>query len=314
MSPIFDAGAHNRCDKSSYNSTVVGVRKVHAELAVFRVAIDSGIPPLEAGQYTTLGLCACEPSIESAGETAEPHGMIRRAYSIGSPILYEGRLARAPDYGFVEFLISLVHPSVVTRPALTPRLFALNAGSRIFVGPEPRGTYTLAPVRPQDNVVLMATGTGEAPHNAMLAELLQRQHGGRIAVVTCARYRKDLAYLDVHQQLERRFPNYRYVALTTREPENIDASHERFLGRKHVQEFFLSGELEAELGWSLDPTHTHVYLCGNPAMIGISRHNVHDEDESVGAVPSGMVAALVERGFELDRPRQLGNVHVEKFW
>src|SRR5690606_14111058 len=92
-------------------------------------------------------------------------------------------------------------------------------GSRIYVGPRIVGRYTLAPVRdPEATVVFLATGTGEAPHNAMITELLRKGHHGPIVSVVCVRYRADLAYLEKHRRLEERFPNYHYMPLVTASP------------------------------------------------------------------------------------------------
>src|SRR5690606_8327700 len=126
-------------------------------------------------------------------------------------------------------------------------------------------------------VVLAATGTGEAPHNAMAAELLGTGHRGRIVVVTTARMRKDLAYLPTHRRLEAQFANYRYLALTTREPENIDPQAPGYCGKRYLQDYFASGALEQDAGITLDPRSTHVYLCGNPQMIGAPRGKEGDE-------------------------------------
>ncbi len=62
---------------------------------------------------------------------------------------------------------------------------------------------------------------------------------------------------------------------------------------------------------TIDPASTHVYLCGNPAMIGIPE----DADgELVFPEPVGAVQLLTERGFILDRRRQPGNIHFEEYW
>ncbi len=195
---------------------------------------------------------------------------------------------------------------------LTPRLFGLSEGDRLYVGRHATGQYTLDQIHGQENLILMATGTAEAPHNAMVAELLRRRHAGKITVATCARYRADLAYLELHRCLERRFPNYRYVALTTREPENIDRSLPGYVGKKYLQDWIASPDVADRIGFALDPVHTHVFLCGAPAMIGLpTRMN---EGDLHFPEPPGMLEALVHRGFQPDMPHRRGNVHFEKYW
>ena len=300
-----------------YNASVVDVRSVHEGLRIFRVRADGEQPQYRAGQYTTLGLGDWEPRCDGieAGQfspSAASGHLIRRAYSIACPLLESGRLMTCGSYDFLEFYVALVKTASDTPPTLTPRLFALDVGSRLFMGLRPRGQYTLAAVGPRDDVVFIATGTGEAPHNAMTAELLGRRHEGRIASLTSVRYERDLAYLAAQRELERMFPNYRYVALTTREPRNVDPSHPQYVGRRHVQEFVASGDFEEQAEVRLDPARTHVYLCGSPAMIGAPRR---DGDGHLGfPEPAGMAELLVHRGFRLDEPRRPGNVHFERYW
>ena len=75
----------------------------------------------------------------------------------------------------------------------------------------------------------------------MIAELLRRGHEGRILSAVCVRYRKDLAYNEQHAVLVERYPNYRYLPLTTREPENEG-------DKVYIQDLLASGKLETELG------------------------------------------------------------------
>src|SRR5262249_55411473 len=108
-----------------------------------------------------------------------------------------------------EFYIVVVRESnKETRRALTPRLFGLREGDRLHMVEKITGHFTLDPVKPGDTVLFLSTGTGEAPHNYMLWDLLRRGHEGRILSACCVRYRRDLAYLALHDELVRRHPNY----------------------------------------------------------------------------------------------------------
>src|SRR5262249_23535956 len=147
-------------------------------------------------------------------------------------------------------------------PALTPRLFNLQQGDRVFLGEKITGHFTLDPVKPTDNVVFLSTGTGEAPHNYMLWDLLRRGHQGRILASCSVRYRRGLGCLALHEELMRRYPRYTYLSLTTREAETVEH-------KVYIQDLITSGQLEERLGAALDPAHTHVFLCGNPKMIGV---------------------------------------------
>jgi ferredoxin--NADP+ reductase len=138
--------------------------------------------------------------------------------------------------------------------------------------------------------------------------LLRRGHAGKILAACCVRYGRDLAYVPIHEVLMRRYPNYTYLSLTTREAQNA--------GQKvYIQDLITSGQLEERVGQALDPAATHVYLCGNPKMIGVST-----TDKATGAKvypqPPGVVEILEQRGFQLDQPsvKLKGNIHVEEYW
>ena len=299
--------------KKHYNATVKSFRHVTESLAIMRVAPDLVVPPFEAGQYTVLGLTYREPRVESSQAEArmsdkDLNRLARRAYSVSCPILDDNdKVVTVTQASDLEFYIALVAGSDDNPPVLTPRLFALREGDRIHLGPRFHGTYTLQDVNSSDHVAFLSTGTGEAPHNAMLAELLRREHKGRIVSVVCTRLRNDLAYLNTHRRVESMFSNYAYSALTTREPENVDPSLPGFIGKRYIQDYFLSGELELDAGFRFDSGNTHVFLCGNPAMIGATKSPAE-------TTRPGMVELLSQRGFIADKPRYRGNIHFEKYW
>lgn len=290
-----------------YNGTIIRFHRTHSDLWVVAVRPDHEDISHEAGQYASLGLGYWEPRADTArdpGLDRKWENLVRRSYSISSPIFDEhGYLADPTRSRELEFYVVLVPPAGDRVPALTPRLALRRQGDRIYVGPRIVGRYTLAPVTdPATTVVLLATGTGEAPHNAMIVELLRKGHHGPIVSVVSVRYHDDLAYLDAHRRLEERFGNYHYLPLVTRDPE---------VPKRYVQDVIRQDLLAAEFGVDLDPSSTHVFLCGNPAMIGIP---AWDGDVPVFGEPVGACQLLYERGFDLDRHGHVGNVHTEKYW
>jgi ferredoxin/flavodoxin---NADP+ reductase len=297
-----------------YNATVVRLRKAHSDLLMMRVRSDFPRPVHQPGQYSSLGLGYWEPRMPGCQEEqlkpGEEQRLVRRAYSIGCPVLDDdNRLLDMAATDWLEFYVVLVRESDKEQaPALTPRLFLLKEGDRLNMVEKITGHYTLDPVQPGDTVVFLATGTGEAPHNYMLWELLRRGHEGRILSACCVRYRRDLAYLPVHEELMRRHPNYTYLSLTTREAETV--RH-----KVYIQDLITSGELEEQLHQPLDPARTHVFLCGNPKMIGVP---VKDRDTGQRVYPetTGVVEILEKRGFQTDQPqiKFKGNVHFEEYW
>jgi len=298
-----------------YNGTISWLRKPHAELMVMRVRPDFPIPPHRPGQYCSLGLGNWEARVPGCQEENLKSGdearVVRRAYSISHPILDDAdELFDPARTDFLEFYITLVRegPDPSKPPALTPRLFMLRQGDRLNIGEKITGHFTLETVKPGDSVLFLGTGTGEAPHNYMTWELLRSGHAGKVLNACCVRMRGDLGYLATHQKLMARHPNYQYLALTTREADTI--------GRKvYIQDLITSGQLEEALGEPLDPARTHVFLCGNPKMIGVPQKNKETGAREY-AQPTGVIEILERRGFQADNPaaRVKGNVHFEEYW
>ncbi len=286
-----------------YNGTFIAGRRPHDDLMVFRVQPDAPIPPYEAGQWISIGVGMWEPRVAGlAPETLadeERDKLVRRPLSISSGILVDGgdALVRPEDESWYELYATFPRDAPVPA-AFTARLFALEPGARMWVADAPRGQNTLAAVQPDDNVLFAATGTGEAPHNRMILELLRRGHRGRIASFVTTRRMVDQAYRDVHERLMRMFPNYRNVALATRE------------NALRLQQLVQNGEIEERAGFALDPSHTRVFLCGNPAMVGAPRLQ---DGQRVFAHTGGMVELLEARGFHCDPESGNLNIHFERY-
>jgi ferredoxin--NADP+ reductase len=299
--------------RQRYNGAVVSRRDVNEDLMVVRVRPDFPRPPHLPGQYCTLGLGYWEPRVAGCqAEDLKPDEetkLVRRSYSISCSVEAEpNRLRDLAGDDWLEFYVVLVRANPSGRvPALTPRLFNLKEGDRLQIGERITGNYTLEPVKPADTVVFLATGTGEAPHNYMLWDLIRRGHSGRIVSACCVRLKRDLGYEEIHHRLMTRHPNYTYLPLMTREPS---------IPRKvYIQDLIENGELERHLGNPLEPATTHVFLCGNPAMIGVPLW-----DRATGAKtypqPPGVIELLARRGFVADHAatKTKGQVHFEEYW
>jgi ferredoxin--NADP+ reductase len=150
-------------------------------------------------------------------------------------------------------------------------------------------------------VLFAATGTGEAPHNRMIWELLGRGHRGRIASIVTTRLVADQVYRETHQRLTQIFPHYRHAAIATREAGIPGA---------HLQELLSSGRLEALAGFRLEHGRARVYLCGHGAMIGAPRVEAGRRIYPPGP---GMVELLErERGLHAEGPGRGGDIHYEQ--
>ncbi len=297
--------------RQHYNATVEQLIKPHPELMLIRVRPDFPIPKHEPGQFTTLGLGYWEPRFPGSQEETLKAGdearLIRRAYSISCSVLdNDGAMLDTEALPWIEFYVVLLKESGNPNkpPAFTPRLFMLRNGDRIQLGEKFTGHFTLEGVKPTDTVLFLSTGTGEAPHNYMLWRLLRDKHPGQILAACCVRFKQDLAYAAVHDTLMQRHPNYTYLGLTTREA---------VVNQKvYVQDLITSGEIERRIGQTLDPANTHVFLCGNPKMIGIPEKDAAT-GQRVYPQPVGVIELLEARGFRCD-DKTRGNIHFEKYW
>jgi ferredoxin/flavodoxin---NADP+ reductase len=294
--------------KEHYNATITYFEPTHSDLWVLGVKPDHGDIHHLPGQYASLGLGYWEDRIDNAedpGLNDRWDKLVRRSYSISHRIFDEhGYLAQERDTTELEFYIVLVPPTPDNIPGLTPRLALKRPGDRIYLGPKVAGRYTLAPVTdPRGTVVFFATGTGEAPHNAMIVELLRKGHMGPIISAVTVRNLADLGYIDKHRELESRYSNYHYVPLPTREPG---------IPKRYIQDLITDDYFAKECDVELSPETTHVFMCGNPAMIGLP------SDDGNGQVvfpkPTGVSELLTERGFTLDHRNQRGNLHYEEYW
>lgn len=297
-------GAIEELRTEFYNATITHFEPTHSDLWVLRVKPDHGSISHLPGQYASLGLGyweeriddAVDPNIEEKWEK-----LVRRSYSISSRMFDEyGYLSGEDGVEELEFYIVLVPPTDDNVPGLTPRLALKRPGDRIYLGPKVAGRYTLAPVTdPGSKVVFLSTGTGEAPHNAMVVELLRKGHHGPIISAVSVRQWADLGYMDKHRELEKRYANYHYLPMPTREPD---------VPKRYIQDVIANDVFETDFGVKISPEDTHVFLCGNPSMIGLP-----EEDGSFPEV-TGVVELLTERGFTLDHRKQRGNVHYEEYW
>jgi ferredoxin/flavodoxin---NADP+ reductase len=271
----------NTNNKGPYNATVIGREEINPQLLILRIQPDASLFDFKAGQFAVLGLQGREPRVpEAAAEEtpSAPDKVIRRAYSIASSSV---------ERRYVEVYLTLI-----TSGELTPRLFALQHGSRLFLGPKAGGVFTLDRVPPEKAAVLIATGTGLAPYLSMLRTMLVNETRRKFVVLHGARFGWDLGYRGELESLARLRPNFTYIPSITRPDQ--DAHFRGHTGR--VQALLEQGVVEKESGVALDPAQADVFLCGNPDMV------------------NAVKALLEARGFKTDQPREPGTIHVEEYW
>ena len=306
LSPVEINGLRSK----HYNATLIELFMPQKALWIFRVKPDEGMIPFKPGQYTTLGLGLWEPCVAGSGpETLKPgqeKQLLRRAYSVSHPVVDSktGALYSPTEIDFYEFYVTLVvnESSTPMPPRLTPRIFALKKGERLAFGPKMTGHYNLEGIKKTDQVVFFATGTGEAPHNAMIWQLLTQKHEGPIVSVVSVRYNADQAYRGLHEKLAKEYKNYHPIYLATREPGQP---------KQYAQDLIQQGLFEKKTGVLLEASKTHVYLCGNPSMIG--RPEIKN-GQKIYPKPAGLIEILENKGFTVSAPSRPGNIHFEAYW
>lgn len=259
------------------NATLIERRDLNEMLSIVRVRPDSGrVPAFEPGQFITLGLPrSLPPNVPVNPKRPLRTPLTKRAYSIGSSPL------ETESY---ELFVVLV-----AEGKLTPRMWTLGVGDRLWMDDVAKGEFTLAPVPPGKDLVMISTGTGIAPFMAMLRRYRGAGRWRRFVMINGVRRESDLGYRQELEALCREDSSIRYVPIVSRDPEWAGLT-----GR--VQVAVEEANFARYAGEPLAPEQCHVFLCGNPVMI--------DEMELL----------LQGRGFTTHSRELSGNIHLERYW
>ena len=271
--------------KQPLNAVVTFLNDVSPGRRILQVApYGWDFPEHRPGQFVSLGLpgsatrcAAAEPEpLEAA-----PNKLIKRTYSIASSPLHRE---------YLEFYVTLVPGG-----ALTPRLFELKIGDRIWLSKSPSGNFTYddSLVTEGANLVLCTSGGGLAPLICMLVAHLNLIPERRVVLIHGVRHSWDLGYRSLLMTLQDLRPTFTYLP-TISQPEDEIVPWMGELGG--VQDVWREGAIEK--AWAFRPAagHTHVFLCGSPEMT------------------DSMVELLEGEDFNVDTESEHGQVHVEKFW
>lgn len=240
------------------------------------------LPDFTPGQYGLLGLpgaASRHPLADAEINPPDPEKMILRAYSVTSSSL-------AKEY--LEFYIGLLRSG-----SLSPRIFSLKPGDKIYITPKLNGMFTLSEVPAKYNVVLAATGTGVAPYMSMIRSELAMGVRHRFAVLHGAFHLSELGYHDELTSLASANENFTYLPILS------NASGEPVPWRGHegfVQKLWTDGVLSKVWGLKPTPENTHVFLCGNPLMI------------------NAMIEILEREGFKKHTKKEPGQIHTEVYF
>lgn len=267
----------------SLNAVVSQKIEVSPGLIILRV-IPQGwdLPDYKAGQFTVLGLPGTAPRHAFSDEEIslkDPEKLIRRAYSVSSASV---------NKEYIEFYITMVSSG-----ALTPRIFALAAGDKIFLSKKFSGMFTLDMTEPDSNIVMLGTGTGLAPYMSMLRDDLPCNSERKYIIVHGARHSWDLGYRSELNTIANVCSNFTYIPAITR--PNLE--HIPWGGESgYIQELWERKVIQTKSGLEPTPENTHIFLCGNPSMIDT------------------MVEVLELEGYKEHSNKSPGQIHLERYW
>lgn len=267
----------------SLNAIVSQKIEVSPGLIILRIVPDGwDLPDYKAGQFTVLGLPGTADRHEFSDEEIPlkaPEKLIRRAYSISSASI---------NKEYIEFYITMVRSG-----ALTPRIFALEPGDKIFLSKKYSGVFTLEMTEPDSNIIMLGTGTGLAPYMSMLRDNLPCNATRKYVVVHGARHSWDLGYRSELNTIASVCSNFTYIPAITR--PNLE--HIKWGGESgYIQELWERKVIQTKSGLEPTPENTHIFLCGNPSMIDT------------------MVEVLEAEGYQEHSKKSPGQIHLERYW
>lgn len=226
------------------------------DLGLFRFRAEHQ-PGFKPGQYATI--------VMQDGDK-----LLQRPYSIVS----------APHEPFIEFFLELV-----PHGALTPKLWELQAGSRVYIRNRIVGNFVLDESDGVHRHVMAATVTGIAPFLSMVRHAIHRREAGEgmqhdmLILHGASRSDEFGVYVQELKELSARYDWLHYVPTVSRPWEDTEWQGELGrvddLVRKHADTLgFTAGNAAG-------------YACGNPQMIetakgifaraGFAKHRIHEE-------------------------------------
>lgn len=176
--------------------------------------------------------------------------------------------------------------------ALTSRLWALQTGDRVWLGPKVKGKFTLEPVPPGSDIVTIATGSGLAPFVSMYRTYRGTGRWNTFTVIHGVRYARDLGYYEELKKYAAEDSSFFYIPTVTRATED-----EHWTGHTgRVDSIFADRTFEKITKRPFDPGNCQIFLCGNPEMI------------------DSMELFLSQRGFKNHSKKDPGQIHFERYW
>lgn len=264
-----------------FNASLIYRKDLTDELSIVRVVGDDNyVPEFKAGQFVTLGLPRALEEIPEAARAKMGNRprLVRRAYSIASS---------PKQREFLELYVVLVEGG-----KLTPKLWTVDEGGRLYMDPRIKGEFTLDEVPADKDIVMIATGTGIAPFISMLRTYRNENRWRQCTLIHGVRRPEHLGFSEELEEAVRQDSTFHYI------PVCSDVQTPQVWGgtRGRVQVALNEEKFRELTGGTLDPQQCHVFLCGNPAMI------------------NDVETLLHERGFKTHSKDEPGNIHFERYW
>ncbi|MEM7291905.1 MAG: ferredoxin--NADP reductase [Pseudomonadota bacterium] len=238
---------------------VVENTRVNERLTALK--FEAPLETFKAGQFVRIGL-------EIDGET------VARPYSLVNP----------PQDPVFE-----VYFNIVPEGPLSPKLFDLAAGDELLVGPLANGFLVVDEIPECRDLWMVATGTGVGPFLSILQTDDAWPRFENIVLCYSVRAADELAYRELTASISAAHPEqFKFVPFVTR--EKVEGAF-----AQRVPLCIEDGSLEARLGLTLSPEHSHVMMCGSAEMI------------------ADVSAQLESREMQRHRRRDPGHFTMEKY-
>ncbi len=247
---------------------IISRKDYSPDLWSIRVRVEETLV-FKPGQYATLG-------VERGGR------LIQRAYSIVS----------SPLENEMEFFFELV-----PQGELTPLLFELQVGQKIWMRRQAKGLFTLDGRSGHSKHFFLCTVTGVAPYVSIMRSLALDAENAQpaslqIVLIQAASRSWEFAYREELEKLGGKIEGFHYVPSVSRPWEDTawggEVGRVEDIARKYLDSF------------NLVPASTTAYLCGHPQMIenckgifgrkGFAKESVREEIYWVPSKPTEVKA------------------------
>jgi ferredoxin--NADP+ reductase len=151
--------------------------------------------------------------------------------------------------------------------------------------------FTLDMVDTNTNLILLSTGTGLAPYMSMIRTVLEPKMDRQIVIAHGARHSWDLGYRSELMTLRSIFKNLHYIPIISRPKDELIEWGGK---RGYIQDIW--DQKDELFPFTATPQNSHIFLCGNPAMI------------------DDMLIVLTKQGYKEHSTKSPGNIHFERYW